>query len=93
MADIERVILRAYDAKENHVAGAYGVNRERLMIVLKFATLPDEAFGFFAGTMLNMSREAGGFQSDSRAAIEALGPLVERYYELKSEKPQIHEKK
>lgn len=65
----------------------------RALVIVAFATLPDEAFGFFAGTMLNMSREAGGFQSDSRAAIEALGKLVERYYELKSEKPQIHEKK
>ena len=65
----------------------------RALIVRAFSQLPDEAFGFFVGTMLGMSREAGGFQSDSRAAIEALGKLVERYYELKSEKPQIHEKK
>lgn len=69
------------------------IKEDRLLIVRAFAALPDEAFGFFAGTMLNMSFEAGGFQSDSRAAIEALGKLVQAYYELKSEKPPGHEKK
>jgi hypothetical protein len=65
----------------------------RVDIVRAFARLPDEAFEFFTGTMLNASHVAGGFRPDSRSGIEALGLLVQRYYELKSEKPQVHEPK
>lgn len=59
----------------------------RVPIVQAFAQLPDEAFGFMCGVFMNVGREAGGFQHDSRAALEATVPLVTQFFDRMSTVP------
>jgi hypothetical protein len=66
---------------------------DRVDIVRRFARLPDEAFGNLIGMMLGRASTAGGFQPDSRAALEALRLPILAYIDSKSENPQIHETK
>lgn len=56
-----------------------GIDERRVDVIRAFATLPDEAFGFFCGVMSNTGRTAGGFQHDSRAGVEVLGLLADAY--------------
>lgn len=54
----------------------------RAKLAKMFAELPDEAFGFVSGTIMNIAQTAGGFQHDSRAALEAMGKEVSKYFDL-----------
>lgn len=56
------------------------VRDDRIALVTAFAELPDEAFNYFAGMMLSTSHTAGGFQRDSRTAIENLRPIIEKLF-------------
>ncbi len=58
------------------------VMRNRLVIA--FLELPDEAFDFLVGQMMQIGRAAGGFQRDSRIALEQLSTLAENYFEARS---------
>lgn len=66
---------------------------ERRQVSFEFSLLPDEAFGYFCGVILNTSHSAGGFQADSRAAIEALGLRVQAYFDSLPKNTRINEKK
>lgn len=74
----------------------YVVNRvtsTRAATVRAFSALPDEAFSYFCGVIYSISRSAGGFQSDSRAAIEALGLVALDYLSRPVAPPEAPTKK
>lgn len=50
-------------------------------LVRQFSALPDEAFEFVLGLLVNVSRTAGGFKPASRAALEQLGAQAMAYLE------------
>ncbi len=58
------------------------MNAPRERIVRAFAELPDEAFNYVCGLLWNVARTSGGFRSDSRAGLVALGEAARQYLEI-----------
>jgi len=57
------------------------VRPERRAVLEAFGTLPDEAFNFQLASITQIGREAGGFQRDSRVALEHLTAVIDAYFE------------
>lgn len=56
---------------------------DRAEIVACFATLPDEAFSFVAFQLWQTAKTNGGFQRDSREALNAFSAACDRWIEQK----------
>jgi len=58
-----------------------GLERDRYAVVKAFAALPPEGFNFIVGQMLQIGLTAGGFQTDSREALQALSEKASAFFE------------